>query len=93
MTRIAHVILFAAGYLFFAALLALFSFPLLPKTAFGWVMFILFAPPIYLVGEWISDRISRSWAGSSTLGKILKGTLFAIGVLVFLIVGAALSGT
>ena len=47
----------AIFWLFIAAILAFQFWPSVPQTAQGWVAFIAFGPPLYILGEAISERL------------------------------------
>ena len=86
-----RVALIAAAYVFIAAVGALSLFPYVPRTPLGWLLFLLFAPPLFCVADWIGERAARPWWESSVPGKVMKAFLFiAMGMI--LIVGGALLG-
>jgi hypothetical protein len=55
---------------------AFYWFPPLPRTTRGWLFFVLLAPPLYVLGEWLGERFDRPWWESSLAGKIVKAILF-----------------
>ena len=77
-------------YVFLLLGSALYWFPPAPQSRLGWVMFLLFAPPLYLFGEGLGDRLTRPWWESSLLGKAIKAILLVTGILIFTIVVGAL---
>lgn len=57
----------AVVWLVLAALAALQFWPAVPKTARGWVLFVAFAPPLYLLGEAVSE-----WLWSTRIGRYIS---------------------
>ena len=87
-----RVALVLSVYVFLVAMSALYWFPPIPRSTIGWLTFLLLAPPLYLVGEWIGDRVTRPWWESSLLGKAIKTVLFVLVALGLITVGALLRG-
>jgi hypothetical protein len=81
-----RVALYAAVYTFLVAISALYWFPPLPRSVGGWLLFLLFAPPLYLLGEWIGERVARPWWESSLYGKAIKAALLILAVLVLIVI-------
>jgi hypothetical protein len=82
----------AIVWLLLAGLLALEFWPALPKTAVGWVAFIAFGPPLYVLVEVAAERLwfaradrtasSRQSTGPRVLiSTILGAGIVAIGLL------------
>lgn len=53
----------AVLWLVVAGILALEFWPAVPQSASGWVAFILFGPPLYALGEAVSEAIRSSRVG------------------------------
>ena len=62
--------------------------PPLPKSPTGWVLLLVFAPPIYILGEWIGETISGEWGEHSRLAKIAKAGLFVLGGLAVILLNS-----
>ena len=91
-SRAKRIALGATFYIALAALLALYWFPVVPRSALGWLLFVLIAPALYLLGEWLGELVDRPWWESSALGKTIKATLMVVTALVLIVVGALLRG-
>lgn len=66
--RVGGVIFWGAvAWLFIAALLALQFWPYLPESKAGWVAFIAFGPPLYILAE-----AAGEWFWSSRFGHALS---------------------
>lgn len=66
--------------------------PPLPKSVTGWVLLLVFAPPIYILGEWIGDKISGEWGEHSRPAKLAKACLFVLGGLAVILLNAVCRG-
>jgi hypothetical protein len=55
----------AIAWLLVAGLLAFQFWPHLPESSSGWVLFIAFGPPLYILAEGASEYFWRSKAGRS----------------------------
>ena len=78
----------AVAWLIVAGVLALQFWPAVPNTAAGWVAFIAFGPPLYVLGEGVFEWLWSTRAGravsehpSSSL-RILVGVILGAAVLV-----------
>jgi hypothetical protein len=89
-SRLARLALFALGWLFVAGLAALQLAPDVPRTLRGWIIFVVFAPPLYAVGEIAAEKYARGWGEHNMLLKTLKATALVVGVLILLIAFAIL---
>jgi hypothetical protein len=67
---------------------ALYWIPPIPRSVRGWLTLLLIAPPLYVAGEWLADRVNRPRWESSAGGKVLKATLIIVVVLLILMVAA-----
>jgi hypothetical protein len=66
----------------------IYLYPDLPKSAFVWILLIVFGPPVYLWTESIGDKYFvrfTEWLGLRRL-KILNVVLFSILIVVLLLV-------
>jgi hypothetical protein len=83
--------LFLLGY----ALVAVAALPYLvspiPRTVFGWVVLLLAAPPLYLIGEWAGEKLSADWGEKTVVRRVAKATLLVVAGLVLLLLNAALA--
>lgn len=81
------VLAVAVFWLVIAGILALQFWPSVPHSAKGWVVFIAFGPPLYLLGEafseWLwSTRPARALAAHHSSGlRILVGVIVGATVL------------
>lgn len=76
----------AGGYMLVAIAALPYFIPPLPKSLVGWVIFLVFAPPLYIIGEWLGDKISAPWGENSRAAKTAKAfLLIAIGLALVLI--------
>jgi len=86
--RVGSVIFWGViAWLFVAVLLALQFWPHLPESKAGWVAFIAFGPPLYVLGESAAE-----WLWSSRIGRALSRpspTMQAVFVVLSLVVGGA----
>lgn len=64
--------LYAFGYVVILGVSTLWFMPPAPKSASGWIVFLLCAPPLYLLGEWMAERLGQPWWGGAWYGKALK---------------------
>jgi len=82
------VLAVAVFWLVVAGILAVQFWPSVPHATKGWVAFIAFGPPIYLLGEafseWLwSTRPARALAAHPSSGfRILVGVVFGATVLI-----------
>ncbi|HEY0371703.1 MAG TPA: hypothetical protein VGD79_06855 [Thermoanaerobaculia bacterium] len=74
--------LYAFGYVVILGVSALWFLPPVPQSKSGWIVFLLFAPPLYLLGEWLAERLRQPWWGGAWHGKVLKAGSVAGFVLV-----------
>jgi hypothetical protein len=89
-SRLVRIALFAVGWLFVAGLAALQLAPDVPRTLRGWMMFVVFAPPLYVVGEIAAEKYARGWGERNVLPKTLKAAALVVGVVILLIAFAIL---
>jgi hypothetical protein len=89
--RASRVVLWGAIlWLFVAGLLALQVWPHLPVSASGWVAFIAFGPPLYILLETAAERFWSSRSGRaisehpSSAARVLLGVL-VVGVVCVLV--------
>lgn len=75
----------AAGWLFVAGLLALQFWPQVPHSVGGWVAFVVFVPPLYVLAEgaveafW-SSRYGRALSHPSpTMRLVIAAAIVAFG--------------
>jgi hypothetical protein len=59
------ILLGAIAWLFVAGLLVLQFWPDLPKSKIGWLVFIVFGPPLYVCAEWLSEQFWSSHSDRS----------------------------
>lgn len=82
------VLVVAVFWLVVAGILALQFWPSVPHTAKGWVAFIAFGPPLYILGEAFSEwfwstRPARALAAHPSSGfRILIGVVVGAAVLI-----------
>lgn len=85
----------AVFWLVIAGILALQFWPLVPHTAKGWVAFVAFGPPLYMLGEafsgWLwSTRPARVLASHPSsglriiIGVVIGAAIFVGGILLSL---------
>jgi len=82
----------AVGWLVLAGLLLLELWPAMPESRREWALFIVFGPPVYLFGEYISEKFfsPKVGYGIAPPGFSFKRVLVALFfVLVLLAAGAA----
>ena len=88
----------AVFWLVIAGILALQFWPSVPHTAKGWVAFIAFSPPLYMLGEafseWLwSTRPARALAAHPSsglrifVGVVIGATVFVGGILLSMYFG------
>jgi len=86
--RVGGIIFWGAiAWLFVAGLLALQFWPHLPESKAGWVAFIAFGPPLYILGE-----AAGEWFWSSRFGHALSRpspTMQRFFVVLSLVIGGA----
>lgn len=76
--------LFVLGWLFVAGLAGLQLAPDVPRTLRGWIVFVVFAPPLYAIGEIAVEKYARGWGERNLLLKTLKAAALVVGVLILL---------
>ena len=82
------MIILVAGWLAAAGLLAVLIWPWTPHTAVGWILLVVFGPPIMALGEW-----AVAWLGSTRLARAFaEHTNGLVRVLLGAAVGAAFIG-
>lgn len=86
-----QVAVIAAGYVLLLVISMAYWFPRVPRSTGGWLIFVLFAPPLYLLGEWTFSRFAAPWWESSLLGKVMKAMLLIAFAVVWLIAAALFS--
>lgn len=70
--------LVTGGYVV-VAIVAIAGFvPPFPRSAAGWGALLLLAPPLYLCGEWLGEKLAGNWGERSRLAKVVKATLFVV---------------
>jgi|SRR5215203_213534 len=85
-SRLGRLALFAGAWFFMAALAALAVAPRLPKTLFGWALFIALAPPVGYLGDLAAEKYERAWPERSLLQKLLKAVALILAGLALVIV-------
>jgi hypothetical protein len=71
-------------WLLIAGVLVLYLWPHLPRTAVGWVVFVVVGPALYLLGELLFERLmstrpARALAQHPSSGlRIFVGVLFGV---------------
>jgi hypothetical protein len=85
-SRLYRFALFLCAWFFIAGLAALAFVSHLPKTLFGWALFIALAPPVYYFGEIAAEWYERVWPERSLLQKSLKALALILAGLTFAIV-------
>ena len=66
-------------------LAALSLAPHLPRTLLGWIVFVVVAPPIGLIGEMAAEKFVSGWGERNIVQKVLKASALVAMVLVLLI--------
>lgn len=74
-----------AGWLLVAGLAALALAPNVPRTLLGWIVFVVVAPPLYLVGELAAEKYVSGWGERNLVQKFLKASALVAMALVILI--------
>lgn len=77
-----------AAYVAVAILALPYAIPPLPRSIAAWVLLMIFAPPLYILGEWISEKMSGSWGESHPVAKFAKALLFVLFGLILIIINA-----
>lgn len=75
-------------YIFLVILLLPFAISLLPMSIGRWVAYLVLAPPFYLAGEWLSEKLSGNWGERSVVTKALKAIGYVLVGFVFVILSA-----
>lgn len=89
--RAGHVIFWGAVvWLFLAALLALQFWPHLPRSTSGWVVFIAFGPPLYVLAEGAAEWLWSTRTGRAISHHPSSAVRIFLGVIICLVVGAAI---
>lgn len=85
-TKVGGIIFWGAvAWLVVAGVLALQFWPAVPNTATGWVAFIAFGPPLYVLGEAVSEWLWSTRAGRAVSEHPSSGLRILVGV----VLGAA----
>lgn len=85
-SRLCRLALFACAWYFIAGLAALAVVSHLPKTVFGWALFIALAPPVCYLGDIAAEKYERAWPERSVLQKSIKALALILAGLTFVIV-------
>ena len=82
-----RAVLIGAGVYLVVAIAALSYFiPPFPKSLAGWSVLLIFAPPLYILGEWLGEKVSAAWGESNLAFKTAKAfLLIALGLALVLI--------
>ena len=72
----------AIFWLVVAGILALQFWPSVPHTAKGWVTFIAFGPPLYMLGEAISEWLWSTRAARALAAHPSSGLRIFVGVVI-----------
>ena len=82
----------AAGWLVITALAALSLWPHIPHTAIGWAFLVIAGPPLYVLGEVVSEWAWSSRTGHSTsehpssvFRLLVLGALFVLFLTTYLV--------
>jgi hypothetical protein len=87
-SRLQRLFIFSVAYLSVGVVALVSVFPWRPSTRSGWIIYFLLAPLACLTGDWLSERLTRPWWESTSLGKAAKAVLFVLVALVVLAVTA-----
>jgi hypothetical protein len=85
---------FIVGYLFLLVVCIRVFLVIKPRSTLGWIVLVVFGPPLYIALEWAGGKLAEPWGESTPLRRLAKAVCIAFGYLslvaVWLLFGPAI---